>query len=77
MEKIALTRSFILCSLHEMLKVLKSRRMRWVRQNFSSKIGRPRHRWKDIIMCLREMGYEDVDWIQLAQDRRDQWLALV
>jgi hypothetical protein len=31
---------------------------------------RPRHRWEDNIrMDLREMGWEDVDWMHLAQDR--------
>jgi hypothetical protein len=35
--------------------------------------GRHRHRQEDNIkMDLREMGYEGVDWIHLAQDR-DQW----
>jgi hypothetical protein len=27
-------------------------------------------------MCQREMGFGDVDWIYLAQDR-DRWRALV
>jgi hypothetical protein len=31
--------------------------------------GRPRHRWEDIRMDLREIGWEGVDWICLAQDR--------
>jgi len=40
-------------------------------------LGRPRRRWEDNIkMDLREIGWEDVDWIHLAQDR-DQWRALV
>jgi hypothetical protein len=40
-------------------------------------LGRPRYRWDDeITMDLREIGYGDVDWIQLAQDR-DRWRALV
>jgi hypothetical protein len=40
-------------------------------------LGRPRHRWEDgIRMDLREIGWEGVDWIQLAQDT-DQWWALV
>jgi hypothetical protein len=31
---------------------------------------RPRHRWEDNIkMDLREIGFGDVDWIHLAQDR--------
>jgi hypothetical protein len=32
--------------------------------------GRPKHRWKDnIIMNLREIGWERENWIHLAQDR--------
>jgi hypothetical protein len=32
--------------------------------------GRPRRRWVDNIkMDLREIGWDDVDWIDLAQDR--------
>jgi hypothetical protein len=39
--------------------------------------GRPRRRWKDNIkMNLREIGFGDVDWIHLAQDR-DMRRALV
>jgi hypothetical protein len=33
-------------------------------------VGRPRHRWVDNIwMDLGEVGWGDVDWIGLAQDR--------
>jgi hypothetical protein len=40
-------------------------------------LGRPRHRWEDNIgMNLREIGWEVVDWMHLAQDR-DQWRTLV
>jgi hypothetical protein len=40
-------------------------------------LGRPRHRWLDNIkMDLVEVGWGDVDWIGLAQDR-DWWRALV
>jgi hypothetical protein len=40
-------------------------------------LGRPRRRWEDNIkMDLREIGFGDVDWIRLAQDR-DRWRALV
>jgi hypothetical protein len=36
-----------------------------------------RHKWVDEIrMDLGETGWEDVEWLQLAQDR-DQWQALV
>jgi hypothetical protein len=38
--------------------------------------GRTRCRWEDNIrMNLREVGWEGVDWIYLAQDR-DQWLRI-
>jgi hypothetical protein len=40
-------------------------------------LGRPRRRWEDNIkMDLREIGFWDVDWIHLAQDR-NRWGALV
>jgi hypothetical protein len=40
-------------------------------------LGRPRHRWMDNInMNLREIGWDGMDWIELAHDR-DQWRALV
>jgi ribosome biogenesis protein Nip4 len=42
-----------------------------------SPLGRPRRRWEDNIKtALREIGFGDVDWIHLAQDR-DRWRALV
>jgi hypothetical protein len=40
-------------------------------------LGRPRRRWEDNIKIdLWEIGFVDVDWIRLAQDR-DRWRALV
>jgi len=40
-------------------------------------LGRPRRRWEDNIrMDLQEVGYGDMDRIELAQDR-DRWRALV
>jgi hypothetical protein len=40
-------------------------------------LGRPRRRWLDNIkMDLGEIGWDDRDWICLAQDR-DQWMAVV
>jgi hypothetical protein len=40
-------------------------------------LGRPRRRWVDNIkLDLREIGWDGMDWIELAQDR-DQWRALV
>jgi hypothetical protein len=39
-------------------------------------LGRPRHRWEDSIkMDIREIGFGDVDWIHLVQDR-DRWLLV-
>jgi hypothetical protein len=40
-------------------------------------LGRSRCRWEEnIIMDLREIGWEGVDWMHLTQDR-DQWQTLV
>jgi hypothetical protein len=40
-------------------------------------LGRPRRRWTDNIrMCLREVAWDGVDWIDIAEDR-DQWKTLV
>jgi hypothetical protein len=40
-------------------------------------LGRPRHRWDDIIKLeLQELECGDMDWIELAQDRGNWW-ALV
>jgi hypothetical protein len=40
-------------------------------------LGRPRRRWVDNIkMDLRETEWDDVDLIDMVQDR-DQWRALV
>jgi hypothetical protein len=40
-------------------------------------LGRKRRRWVDNIkMDLREIGWDGLNWIDMAQDR-DQWSALV
>jgi hypothetical protein len=40
-------------------------------------LGRRRRRWEDNIkMDRREIGFGDVDWIHLVQDR-NRWQALV
>jgi hypothetical protein len=40
-------------------------------------LGRPRRRWLDNIkMDLRDVGWDDRDWIDLSQDR-DRWRACV
>jgi len=39
-------------------------------------LRRPRQRWEDNIeMNHKEIGWEDVEWMHLAQDR-EQWQAL-
>jgi hypothetical protein len=40
-------------------------------------LGRRRRRWvSNIELALREIGWDGVDWIDMAQDT-DQWRALV
>jgi hypothetical protein len=40
-------------------------------------LERPRRRWVDNIkMDITEIGWDGVDWIDMAQDR-DRWRALV
>jgi hypothetical protein len=40
-------------------------------------LGRPRRRWlNNIKMYLREIGWDGMDWLELAQDG-DQWRALL
>jgi hypothetical protein len=71
------------------IRIIKSRRMRWVghvarmgvKRNACREErrpqGRPRGRWVDNIRIdLREVGWDDVDWSGLAQDK-DSWIALV
>jgi hypothetical protein len=71
------------------VRVIKSRRMRWVGHVVEGRgmyrvlmgkpegkrpLGRPRHRWEDNIkMDLQEGGCRGMDWIKLAQDRDRQW----
>jgi hypothetical protein len=73
-------------------KMIKSRRMRWVghvvhmediKNACSILIGKPerrplrRCRWEDnFLMDLREVSFQGVHWIHLAQDR-DWWGAVV
>jgi hypothetical protein len=79
----------------DIIRQVKSRRMRWVghvarmgegRNVYRVLVGksegrgpleRPRRRWEDgIRMDLTEIGWGDVEWIQVAQDR-DRWRAVV
>jgi hypothetical protein len=48
-----------------------------VRKLEQTRLSRTRRRWEDNInMDLKEIGWEGVDWIHLAQDR-DRWQDLV
>jgi hypothetical protein len=77
------------------IRIIKSRRMRWARHvarmgekrnayrilvekpEGKRPLGRPRRRRVDNIkMDLREIGWDGMDWIDLAQ-ARDKWRALV
>jgi hypothetical protein len=57
--------------------MIKSRRIGWAghiactvgKPEGKRPLGRPRHRWEDIKMYLREIGWGGMDWIDLAQDR--------
>jgi hypothetical protein len=70
------------------MRIIKSRRMRWSghvarmgrkrnayrllvgKPEGKRQLGRPRRRWVDNVrMDLGEVGWGDVDWIGLAQDR--------
>jgi hypothetical protein len=66
--------------------MIKARGMKWAghvarvveeKREWKSPLGRPKFRRDDNIKtCLKDAGYEGVDWIQLAQ-YKDQWRALV
>jgi hypothetical protein len=79
----------------DIVRQIKSRRMRWAgrvarmgegRNVYRVLVGKPegkrplgrrRRRWEDgIKMDLREIGWGDVEWIHLAQDR-ESWRAVV
>jgi hypothetical protein len=39
-------------------------------------LGTPKHRWvENINMCVRQIGWGGMDWIDMVQDR-DQWKTL-
>jgi hypothetical protein len=64
------------------VRMIKSRIIRWAGHVLVGKpdgkrpLGRPRRRWVDNIkMDLKEIGWDCMDWIDLAQDR-DQRRAM-
>jgi hypothetical protein len=87
-RKLHIEELHILYSSLDIIKQIKSRRMRWAghvalmreeRKLYKVLVGkpegkrplvRPMRRWEDgIRIDLREIGYDDVEWVQLAQDR--------
>jgi hypothetical protein len=72
------------------IRIIKSRRMRWVghvarmekrllvgKPEGKRPLGRPRRRWVDNInIDIRDVGSSGMDWFDLIQDR-GQWRALV
>jgi hypothetical protein len=49
----------------------------WWKASWKEPLGTPRRKWvDDVKMYLREIGWDGMDWIDLAQDR-DQFRALV
>jgi hypothetical protein len=72
-----------LYSLPSIIRMIKSRNMRWARHVTRMEAkrdayrilvgkpeGRPRRRWVDNIkMDLREIGWDGMDWIDLPEDR--------
>ncbi|KAJ4443744.1 hypothetical protein ANN_05522 [Periplaneta americana] len=94
-RKLHNTELHALYSSPDIIRNIKSRRLRWAghvarmgesrnayrvlvgRSEGKRPLGRPRRRWEDNIkMDLREVGYDDRDWINLAQDR-DRWRAYI
>jgi hypothetical protein len=84
-----------LCSSPNIVRVIKSRRIRWAghvarmekgrsvyrvlagRLEGKRPLGRPRRRWEDNNkMDLREIGIDEANWIQLAEDKV-QWRTFV
>ncbi|KAJ4436783.1 hypothetical protein ANN_16915 [Periplaneta americana] len=94
-RKLHNTELHALYSSPDIIRNIKSRRLRWAghvarmgesrnayrmlvgRPEGKRPLGRPRRTWEDNIkMDLREVGYDDRDWINIAQDR-DRWRAYV
>jgi hypothetical protein len=67
--------------IHKLVRVIEEKRNVYSilveKQEVKKPLGRPRRRWVDnIVMDLREIGWDGVYWIDLAQ-YRDRWRAYV
>jgi hypothetical protein len=78
-------RRSITCALHQrgagivarMGEMRNSYSILVVKREGKRPLGRRRGRWEDNIRIdFREIGWEDVDWMHLVQDR-NQWRAVV
>jgi hypothetical protein len=70
------------------IRMIKSRRMRWARARMGRigihigywwEIQKERYHWEDQDVGgwgIREIGWDDVDWIDMAQES-DHWRSLV
>jgi hypothetical protein len=76
-----------LYAFHIIIRMIKSRAMRWAghvtlmwerRNSCSILVGKPggKRQVDNIKIDIREIGWDGMDWIDLAQDR-DRWMALV
>jgi hypothetical protein len=75
-----------LYSFPDIIRQVKSRRVRWAGHEVQGFFGKARRketprktkrRWEEMIrMDLREIGLGGVDWVRLAQNR-DRWRAVV
>jgi CRISPR/Cas system-associated endoribonuclease Cas2 len=80
MEKKCVIINFIICTVGR-IRMIKSRRMKWVRYEYriliSKPEGRPRHRKEENIkMSLRKIESEDAHWICIYQVK-DRWWVFV
>ena len=77
-------RNFIVCTVHLIARMIKSRRLRWARNVARMEEGRsafkiltgkftlesPRRRWKDNVRIeFKEIDVNVRNWIESAQDR--------
>jgi hypothetical protein len=63
-------RQFIFIYMHCSFILFKFKRLLVGKPEGKRPLGRPRRRWADNIkMGFREIGWDGMDWVDLAQDR--------